>query len=362
LEVIDRVGFDSFNADHGVIISRSKHSHLVGGGGMDSKGIYIVDAHPGNLGLVQFREADGTPYMFACDHHANIATSAFHAGVHNNPSYYRDTLPERFLEDDARPGVAGSTVNEWVDEYNNFHFYILQKNNYDGIYGTFLSYDVAVRNSAPDAFVIEGNLDLYPIGTSLVPASVGNFSRQTFRLTNNGAEYTDIVRITLEGALAENQGQWIATKDQDAVIHNNLFAVAPGETIEFDVFIKTPEGHTGKYYFPVGDLTVKASSETNPANVYVSDVLGPMTSMRGADANGVTVAQVSLARNASTQLNVNANKAGFAGEIIWSVNNPTFATITADGVITARNLPGVVIASARCAITGVTTSMPVRIV
>ena len=97
LEVLDRVGFDSFAADHGVIISRSKHTHLTGGGGMDSKGIYVVDAHPGNLGLVQFREADGTPYMMACDHHAQISTATFHAGLHNNPNYYRDNFPDRFL-------------------------------------------------------------------------------------------------------------------------------------------------------------------------------------------------------------------------------------------------------------------------
>jgi hypothetical protein len=257
LEVIDRVGFDSFNSDHGVVISRSKHSHLVGGGGMDSKGIYIVDANPGNLGLVQFREADGTPYMMACDHHAQISTAAFHAGTHNNANYYRDIFPGRFLEDDPRPGVAGATINEWVDIYNDFHFYILAKNNHDGIYGTFISYDVAARSTRADAWKADGALTLVEAATPMIPAVLGNFSKQTYSLTNTGTE-TDIVRITLGGEIADKAGIEVSTKDQNAVIHNNLFAIGAGETITFDVFVKNFSGMVKDF-----DLTVTAASETN---------------------------------------------------------------------------------------------------
>jgi len=205
----------------------------------------------------------------------------FHAGVHNNPTYYRqikgtdgivrDDPFGRFLPMDPekpagttdrmtydnRAGYAGNTVNEWVDEYNGFHFYILQKNDYGGKYGTFLSYDVAVRNTLPNAWKGDGELILTE-AAPIIPAVVGNFAKQTYTLTNTGTE-TDIVRITLGGALAENAGLAVATKDQEAVILNNLFAVGAGETIEFDVFVKTVDGFANSF-----DLTVTATSETNP--------------------------------------------------------------------------------------------------
>jgi len=274
VEVIERSGHDSFNPDHGVVISRASHTNAMrapngtGGTVLNAPGSMIVDAHPGNNDMVQFWNADGTPYMMECDHHAQISTAAFHAGLHNNPTYYRDVNGQddpfrRFLPDDPRPGYAGSTVNEWVDEYNNFHFYILNRINHDGVKGQFKSYEVAVRNTAANAWKADGELKLEAVGGPLVPAKKGNFARQTYSLTNTGSD-TDIVRITLGGKLAETvfldeDGLYpAATKAQNAVLLNNLYAVDAGETIEFDVFVKSETGLVSDY-----DLTVTASSETN---------------------------------------------------------------------------------------------------
>jgi len=263
VEVIERAGHDSFCSDHGVLISRTAHTNIIGVGNIDSPGSYIMDSHPGNLGLVQFREADGTPFMMWDDHHATISTAAFHAGTHNSAEYYRDIYPERFHELDNRPGVAGDTVNEWIDAPNEFHFYILARNNHEGNFGPFLSYEVAVRSTAADAWKADGELKLAAVGSPLVPAQKGNFATQTYSLTNTGTE-TDIVRITLGGKLAEtvylDEGKKYAasTKEQNAVILNNLYAIGPGETIEFDVFVKSETGLVSDY-----DLTVTAASETN---------------------------------------------------------------------------------------------------
>jgi len=216
-----------------------------------------------------------------------MAASAFRAGVHNNPYMYRTEHPllstarwgddieaalePKWLPDDDRPGVWGATVNEWVDEHNNFHFYILQRHNNAGNYGTFLSYDIAVRNTVADAYVVGGGLSLTTVGTP-TPASPGNFSRQRVALRHTGTPTaTDIVRITLDGDLAQpvmrttpGGYEYVAhTRYQDVVILNNLFALAPGETIEFDVFIRVPADHVGTEFNTTDILDIFAQSETN---------------------------------------------------------------------------------------------------
>jgi hypothetical protein len=159
-----------------------------------------------------------------------------------------------------------------VDEFNEFHFYILGRNNHRGRYGPFLSYEIAVRSTVADAYQVGGVLNLVTVG-SPTPASPGNFSRQTFRLTHSDdASATDIVRINLEGALAEavmnttpGGYEYVAhTSEQNAVILNNLYAIEPGQTIEFDVFIRVPDDQEGPFD-TTGLLQVVASSETNPS-------------------------------------------------------------------------------------------------
>jgi len=272
VEVVDRTGYDSFMHDHGVFINRITHTNAPRAGGMENPASFIVDANPGPLDIVQFIEADGSYYMKADCHYVNMVAATFHAGVHNNPHFLREEFPDQFRADDPRPGVAGHTVNEWVDTHNEFHFYILARNDNQGRYGTFLSYDVAVRNTAADAYRVGGELELVAIGTP-TPAAPGNFSRQRFALTAcDAATATDIVRVELEGELAAPVMRTTAggytylahTRDQNVVILNNLFAINPGETVEFYVFVRVPVGHTGPQFDTTGRLDVSVSSETNP--------------------------------------------------------------------------------------------------
>jgi hypothetical protein len=303
IDVIDRVGYDSFSPDHGVLITRIAHTNAVGAGGMDAGGIFTIDAHPGNLGMIQFREANGDPYMFMCDHHMQIATATFRAGVHNNPYFYREDFPERFLDTDyphlglvadPRPGVAGNTVNEWIDPHNNFHFYVLARNNHEGRYGPFLSYEIAVRNMAANAVEVGGDLVLEAVGNPEA-ASAGNFAVQTFRLTNTNAvndsniaamdDVYDILRITLEGDHAElvmntTEGgyEYVAhTRDQNAVVLNNLFAATDEEVIYFEVFFRTPDDFVGTNFDVSELLSVTVSSETTAGKSVTAAVPAPQS-------------------------------------------------------------------------------------
>ena len=395
IDVINRVGYDSFSPDHGVLISRIGHTNLVGQGGMDAAGVYVIDAHPGNNNLVQFREADGTPYFFGCEHHVQIAEATFRAGLHNNPGYYRDLFPERFLPIepcgdcdpgcrslpalmatgiappgglganpkpcyDPRPGWAGHTVNEWVDEFNEFHFYILGRNNHRGQFGEFISYDVAVRNTAANAYRVGGELEILAVGEPTA-ASVGNFSAQRFEITACAdATATDIVRIVLEGELAERvmvttAGGYVHeahTMDQNVVILNNLYAIAPGETVAFYVFIRA-----GVATSIADQLSVSVVSETNPDKYATADVDFTPTGV------SVVGAPVALRRNHSVQLAAAATPSFAALEdgVIWSSSNPAFATVSQDGVVTARVSSGVVVITARTPDGQLVSSVTIRL-
>jgi len=316
IEVVQRSGYDSFAPDHGVVINRIQHlnsrsnlgARSMSAGGMSNPATFVIDANPGSSGLVSFWNADGSPWMLSDCNFMQMAASAFRAGVHNNPYMYRTEHPllstarwgadieaaldPKWLPDDNRPGVWGATVNEWADVHNNFHFYILQRNNNAGQYGTFLSYDVAVRNTAPGAYVVGGGLELVAVGSPSA-AAPGNFSLQRMALTHTGdATAADIIRIVIEGALAQpvvrttpGGVEYMAhTRDQNVVILNNLFAIEPGETIEFDVFIRVPSDHTGNTFDTTGLLSVRANSETNPAKFAVAPTAVDEFALRAAIA------------------------------------------------------------------------------
>jgi hypothetical protein len=52
--------------------------------------------------------------------------------------------------------------------------------------------------------------------------------------------------------------------EQNAVLLNDIYSIEPGETIEFDVYIKQIEKNTMTNLADL--LTVKVSSESNPSN------------------------------------------------------------------------------------------------
>ena len=255
MEVVQRTAYDSFMSDNGVLLALN-HDDVMSRG---TNSTFIVDANPGGLSFADYRHPTTGAFVPLPDGgEQQIATALFHAGTHNDPTYFRaigDSIG-KFADDDTRVGVAGKTINEHVDTYNKLHFYILNKNYTPGKYGEILSYDVAVRRTDVD-YATGGALVLKAVGEAS-PAAKGNFAVQKYSLTNTGE--TDIVRIVLGGEL-NNEADDVATKDQNVVILNNLYAIGKDETIEFDVFIKET-GAPGTVYDTSDLLAVSAVSET----------------------------------------------------------------------------------------------------
>ncbi|NMO52461.1 M6 family metalloprotease domain-containing protein [Actinoplanes sp. TBRC 11911] len=112
LEVIDRMGADSYQPDHGVMISKTKNA--------DSAPFqWTIDANPQDLNLIDFYRPDGTAQKITIGDYRQLSDALFHAGSRSGSEY------------------------EYTDTQNRLHFYILDmQRDKEGV----LSYTVAIQS------------------------------------------------------------------------------------------------------------------------------------------------------------------------------------------------------------------------
>lgn len=113
LEVVDRMGSDSFQPDHGVMISKTKDADR------PAPFQWMIDANPQDIRLIDFYRANGTAQYITIGDYRQLADALFHAGTRSGSEY------------------------EYVDEANGLHFYVINPSrDEDGV----LSYTVGVRS------------------------------------------------------------------------------------------------------------------------------------------------------------------------------------------------------------------------
>lgn len=155
IEVVDRMGSDSFTPDSGVLISKSKNE--------DNQPFqWVIDAHPEDIELVDFHRPNGSIAMITMGDYRQLADALFHAGTNSGSEF------------------------EFIDEANDLHFYIIDRHrNDDGV----LYYTVAVRSIGG-----EGGASVHDI--SLEEGQVTALEQNTattqgvscsFQLSNSGA-------------------------------------------------------------------------------------------------------------------------------------------------------------------------------
>jgi M6 family metalloprotease-like protein len=94
VEVVDRMGSDSFTPDAGVLLSKTKNED-------DAPFEWAIDANPQDIGLTDFVRPDGTKVPITIGDYRQLADALFHAGTNSGSEY------------------------EYVDEANRLHFYVL---------------------------------------------------------------------------------------------------------------------------------------------------------------------------------------------------------------------------------------------
>jgi M6 family metalloprotease-like protein len=112
VEVVDRMGTDSFTPDAGVLLAKTKDQD-------DAPFEWAIDANPQDIGMTDYVLPDGTAVPITIGDYRQLSDALFHAGTASGSEY------------------------EYVDEANRLHFYVLDvKRDKKGV----LSYTIAVKS------------------------------------------------------------------------------------------------------------------------------------------------------------------------------------------------------------------------
>ena len=242
MEVIQRIGYDSFCPDNGVLLALNKdregHS-----GGPNSFNLFnwVIDAHPEDINMVDFYRPDGTPVMRTIADYRQLNDALFHAGLNSGSKF------------------------EYRDESNRLHFYIidLQRDKDD-----ILSYTLGIRS-------LDGERERMRAFSLRPPARFrgrNDVEKLTFSLSNGDEPYNggdqahpsgnvdrylghDIYRVTAE----------ISGTGWDAHLLNELVVAKTGELVEIPVYL-SKNGTPG----PGATLTLTVVSESDPSVRQVS--------------------------------------------------------------------------------------------
>ncbi|KAM0723118.1 hypothetical protein Q7P37_001318 [Cladosporium fusiforme] len=223
LEVIDRMGSDSFQPDHGVMISKTKDADR------PAPFQWTIDANPQDIRLLDFIRPDGTEQYITIGDYRQLADALFHAGTRSGSEY------------------------EYVDEANELHFYIIEPSrDAEGV----LHYTVGMRSlSATSQTKRAVKLKKGKFQRSKNHKTDGLTATCTFELTNagkkgDGANHfnSDIFRLS---AKVEGKG-W------RAVLPNALASAEAGESATVTVAVGAEEGAAKR-----GKVTLTAASESD---------------------------------------------------------------------------------------------------
>ncbi|HTY61414.1 MAG TPA: peptidase M6 [Acidobacteriota bacterium] len=232
VEVVQRIGYDSFTPDNGVLIAKNKN------GESNSCGyncfIWVIDAHPEDMNMIDFKRPDGTAVMRTIADYRQLNDALFHAGADSGSRY------------------------EWEDTANRLHFYVIDiHRDPNGI----LSYTVGLRSldgSGPQ----ERGVLLVPPAAQEMPL---RYADCAFTLKNTGApaatdplphpqnadDYlsNDIYRlsVTIDG------------KGWSAKLRNELVAVKFGDSVIVPIVVARDPASA-----PAATVTLKAVSESDP--------------------------------------------------------------------------------------------------
>lgn len=233
LEVVDRMGFDSFTPDSGVIIAKNKtgESNTCGYNCFN----WVIDANPGDIGLVDFHRPDGTPVMASIADHRQLNDAAFHAGLNSGSAY------------------------EWVDQANRLHFYVIGiRRDGDGV----LSYTLAVRSldgSGPQRRSVRLST---PTVSGVQP---GLAAKCSFPLTNTGQAATNTAGHTTTNVTAKlkNDVYRLSVSSRGrgwtAQLDNALTTTSAGATVTVPVYVSRTPGSAQN-----STVTLTAKSESDP--------------------------------------------------------------------------------------------------
>ncbi|MBM3294968.1 MAG: hypothetical protein FJY82_10635 [Candidatus Aminicenantes bacterium] len=237
LEVVQRIGYDSFTPDNGVLIAKNKDSLRGRNGGPNefNSYIWVIDAHPEDINAVDYVKPNGQKVMRTIADYRQLNDALFHAGL-DSGSFF-----------------------EWEDTPNRLHFYVIDlRRDKDGI----LVYTLGLRS-------LDG-AGPQKRGVALAAPSRQVLSRAgsplVFTLTNAGqAAATDPAVHPADAAAYLNSDVYrlsvaVEGKGWTASLRNALAAVEFGKSKAVEVYAAFEDGSAR-----TAKVTLRATSESDPS-------------------------------------------------------------------------------------------------
>ena len=240
MEVVQRIGYDSFTPDNGVLIAKNKdRTSATGGPNGPNVFAWTIDAHPEDINTLDFRRPNGEPVMRSIADYRQLNDALFHAGTNSG------------------------SASEWIDAPNRLHFYVANvRRDERGI----LLYTLAVRSldgAGPQARGVSLQ------GIAAAPARGRTIVRFSLKNTGSAATLPDSAHPRRrDSAFGSDLYRLSATVDGAgwaAELTNALAALPFGATSEIPVFMR----HTNRASRRA-TVTLTATSESDSRTVAVS--------------------------------------------------------------------------------------------
>jgi M6 family metalloprotease-like protein len=230
LEVVQRIGYDSYTPDSGVLLAKNKdQAGPVGGPNSFSVFNWVIDAHPEDLHKIDFKRPDGTPVLRTVADYRQLNDALFHAGTRSGSAF------------------------EWTDTPNRLQFYVVDvRRDAKGI----LSYALAVRSldgAGPSARGVAVE------APQPVPVPSPGTTSVNFVLSNTGQAPT-ANRPSVEGWDVYRLSVTVQGAGWTAVLPNELAALRAGTSQPVRVTIHR-DASSGTF----GQIELTATSESDPS-------------------------------------------------------------------------------------------------
>ena len=228
MEVVQRIGYDSFTPDNGVLIAKNKDQQNNSCGyGCHA---WVIDAKPADMNMLDFTKPDGTKVMRTIADYRQLNDALFHAGE------------------------GSGTAFEWKDEANRLHFYVVDvTRDSRGI----LFYTLAVRSLDGAGSQRRG------VTASSVVARGGSTTSFTLTINNTGTGAADTAAqpgapASVFGGDVYRLSLQIEARGVNAYVLNSLAAIPAGQSTTVPVFVTPAPTGTGR-------ITATITSESDPS-------------------------------------------------------------------------------------------------
>lgn len=227
MEVVDRMGADSFCPDSGVMISKTKNSDR------SQPFQWVIDANPEDAHVVDFYYPNGTARYWSIGDYRQLVDALFHAGTNSGSEYEHEDLA------------------------NGLHFYVLDTRRDEGV----LKYTVGVKSTLTNATspathgvevsdgIVDGSYCTFDLkNTGTAPADGSNSHPKDLSAYLG----SDIYRLSAE----------VDGEDWKIRLPNALAYAKAGEGTKVKVAVGS--ANNGTSYPTQGTVTLTAVSESDP--------------------------------------------------------------------------------------------------